>query len=275
MEFKTLKDIEHTEIMACINEAFSDYAIPIHLTENTLKKFFESSDISTTLSYCALVQNKVIGFILNSANYYRGEKVVFDAGTGIIPEFRGKGVFTALYAHTENELKKNNIKKYYLEVLQQNEQAISLYKKTGFSIVRPLSVFEISKIENKNPENNIQILPLQKFNFEQTKTCTLVTPSFENSSDIIYKADTFFNVAFIECKKEVLAFCIYNKVNGNIMQLGYKNVSALEKIITYIASHYQTIIAKNIDTTFHEIVDLLLSIGFKEIAKQYEMVKKL
>ncbi|MDO5399967.1 MAG: GNAT family N-acetyltransferase [Eubacteriales bacterium] len=123
MAFTALSGVENREIMECVNLAFSDYPMPIHFTEDSLQGFFEASDVDKELSFAAYAGGTMVGFILNSANLYQGEPVAFDAGTGVIPAFRGQGVFSGLYAFAEQALRRRGIRKYYLEVLQQNERA--------------------------------------------------------------------------------------------------------------------------------------------------------
>lgn len=165
MKFTVLSQVQIKEIVECINTAFSDYAKPIHFTEDTLQKFFKASDINKSLSFCAYSENIMVGFILNSTNIYHGEQVVFDAGTGVVPEFRGKGVFSALYAFAEHELRKHGIKKYYLEVLQQNDRAKSLYERNGFSVVREFSVMQLTKASEVSNHQRIQVVKLAELNF--------------------------------------------------------------------------------------------------------------
>lgn len=107
----------------------------------------------------------MVGFILNSTNIYHGEQVAFDAGAGVIPEFRGKGVFSALYAFAEHELRKCGIKKYYLEVLQQNDRAKSLYERNGFSVVRELSVMQLTNASEVSDNRGIQVVCFAEFVF--------------------------------------------------------------------------------------------------------------
>ena len=64
-----------------------------------------------SLSYGAFCGEEMVGFILNSSGKYKGQNVVFDAGTGVIPKHRGKKVFSALFDYTCQQLKQQNWQK--------------------------------------------------------------------------------------------------------------------------------------------------------------------
>ena len=172
--------------------------------------------------------------------------------------------FFAFYAFAEQELHKHGIKKYYLEVLQQNNKAKALYERIGFSVVREFLVMQLT--QPSEISNNIN-----EFNFFDLKNLTLVKPSYEHSYNIIKQNQNLYKVAYI--KDKITAFCVYNADNGSLIQLGYYNISDLKEVIKYIACKYKSIITKNIDMSYHSVVEMMLSIGFKEIVSQYEMVK--
>lgn len=274
MEYTVLKDVPHNEIMECINLAFSDYPIPIHLTKDTLKAFFQASDVDQSLSFCAYSEGVMVGFILNSSNLYQGQKVVFDAGTGVIPNFRGKGVFSSLYTFAEQELRKRGIKKYYLEVLQQNDTAKAIYEKQGFSIVRAFSVMKLSTAQEKSTAGRISCVPLAEFDFSAAHNLTLVNPSFEHSYHVIQKNAAQYSVIYTKDKSGITAFCVYSVSDGRVIELAYCSLADLKQTLLHLAGEYKTVIAKNIDTSYGDVMKLMLSIGFCPIASQYEMVKE-
>lgn len=275
MRYKALSQVQTEEILECINRAFSDYLQPVHFTEDTLQRFFKASDINKSLSFCAYSDNTMAGFILNSSNIYNGEQVVFDAGTGVIPGFRGQGIFTSLYAYTEHELYRHGVKKYYLEVLQQNVRAKSLYERNGFSVVRKFSVMQLTKSSGKSNDQRIQVVRLAEFDFSNVSALILVKPSYEHSYNIIMKNSDLYRVAYLESDSRITAFCVYDVNGGRLIELGYYNIPDLKEVVKYIACSYETVIAKNIDESYCPLIEMMLSIGFKQIASQYEMVKEI
>ena len=56
----------------------------------------------------------------------------------VFPEHRKSGKATALLLATIDTLKQTGIKTFYLEVKKSNKQAISVYEKVGFKVVREI-----------------------------------------------------------------------------------------------------------------------------------------
>ena len=56
----------------------------------------------------------------------------------VFPKHRRSGKATALLLETIETLKQAGIKTFYLEVKKSNQQAISVYEKVGFKIVREI-----------------------------------------------------------------------------------------------------------------------------------------
>ena len=74
--------------------------------------------------------------LINSVGTFKGKVVAYDAMTGIVPEHRGKRLFSQLFERTKNSLKSNGIMHYYLEIITTNEDAYSIYKRRGGKVVR-------------------------------------------------------------------------------------------------------------------------------------------
>ena len=52
-----------------------------------------------------------------------------------------------------------------------------------------------------------------------------------------------------------------------------KTCDRLKKILIFLTNKYNNIIAKNIDNKYIDLIEMLSSIGFIEIFRQYEMIK--
>ena len=125
-EFHALDATPIEQIAACFNAAFSDYEQPICFTPESLRYYLTASSVDLSLSFGTFYEGQPVGLILNSAGIYHDQPVVFDAGTGIVPEHQGKKVFSSLFDHTCRQLRQRGIAKYYLEVLQANSHAIAI-----------------------------------------------------------------------------------------------------------------------------------------------------
>ena len=94
-------------------------------------------------------EKHIVGYILFNQILDEAEiyKIV------VLKDFRKKQIAFKIFEFLLNELKKNNVKKIFLEVRKNNIPAINLYKKCGFINIR-----EIVDYYNNPKENGIMML---------------------------------------------------------------------------------------------------------------------
>lgn len=264
--FQALQEISLQQIADCFNSAFSDYEQPICFTRESLKYYLTASDIDLSLSFGAFCGEEMVGLILNSGGVYNGENVVFDAGTGVVPERRGKKVFSALFDYTCRQLRQRQVEKYYLEVLQSNRSAVEIYRKKGFIVQREYSVLTATGSE-QGGDASVLTVPYQEF--AAFGTDISVAPSYEHTTHTIAKNPQLYEVLYLQDQ----AYCIYAKRNGEIIQMHYNSLDALRKVMSALTARYPKAMAKNVDCCCGSVIRMLQQIGFKEILKQYEMAK--
>ena len=263
--FQALDKICLEQIAECFNLAFSDYEQPIHFTAQSLKYYLTASAVELSLSFGAFCGDEMVGFILNSGGSYNNHNVVFDAGTGVVPEHRGKKVFSELFGYTVQQLRQQGIARYYLEVLQGNHHAVSIYCKKGFSVLREYSVLVGSGA--KGDHHPVAVAPYQDFEVFITKFA--VEPSFEHTTHNIRRNPELYEVRYLDDR----AYCIYAKRNGEIIQMHYNELDALKKVMSALVEQYPRAMAKNVDFRYGDVLQMLTETGFKEITRQYEMVR--
>ena len=265
-QYRSLQDVSMQQLADCFNLSFSDYEQPIHFTPESFRYYLTASAVDLSLSFGAFCDEQLVAIILNSSGIYNDQNVVFDAGTGVVPEHRGKKVFTALFEHTCQQLQDRNIDKYYLEVLQSNHHAILIYSKKGFSVSRDYSVL-VGSGPKADVANLINLDPYQSFRpFETEHT---VAPSYEHTTNTMNKNPQLYEVRYVNDR----AYCIYAKRNGEIIQMHYNDLDALKDVMADIVKQYPRAMAKNVDCDCEDVLQMLMGIGFVEITKQHEMVR--
>lgn len=95
--YQNLEHVSLRDISRCLNAAFSDYSVPVRLSEADLSGLFLASGIDRRLSFGAFFEGQLVGCMLNSRGIYQGCRAAFDVTTGVIPEHRGKQVFAGLF----------------------------------------------------------------------------------------------------------------------------------------------------------------------------------
>ena len=112
----TIKTLSNTSIEA-IHEtfvkAFSDYVEPIDLTFQQLKYMTERRGFNADLSFGAFANDELVGFTLNGIDEWNGQLTAYDTGTGIIKEFRKKGIASRMFNESLPVLRESNVTQYY------------------------------------------------------------------------------------------------------------------------------------------------------------------
>lgn len=273
-QYQTLENTSYEQIAECFRAAFSDYYFSADLSAAQLQKRLEMSGVDLAQSYGAFQNGRLVGFLFNTRSVYNGQNAVFDAGTGVVPEHRGKQVFTRLFQFAEQQLARQNVQAYYLEVLQQNRRAIRLYQRLGFSTRREYVVF-------KGDRQAAQTLPfpVQEQEFSQFEVpaanCRCVDPCFEHTTPVLKQAPQLYRVWYRQAQDSIAAFCVFEQESGAVVQMGYRDLSALGQIFQNLVSKFPAVVVKNVDTSYPEVLELLRSLRFQEVARQYEMSREL
>ena len=119
MEIKFLKNEPIDKIATVFNKAFSDYLVKVEVTPQSLAVKMLQESIDLNWSTGVYISGELVGFILNG---YRDD-ILYNAGTGVIPEQRGQHFTQKMYEYLLPIAKENGINKLVLEVIKQNEKA--------------------------------------------------------------------------------------------------------------------------------------------------------
>jgi len=132
--YKRLSHVSFKDALTLFNKGFEGYLIPMNLTMEQFIGRFGTEGLSVELSVVAFDGDRLIGFILQGIRENNGVKISWNGGTGIIPEYRGKGIGAMLMNEAERILLENEVAVSTLEALSENEPAIKLYEKCGYEI---------------------------------------------------------------------------------------------------------------------------------------------
>ena len=270
-QYQNLEKTSLLEISQCLNLAFSDYAIPIHLNEGDLSRLFLASGIDRRLSFGAFFGGRLVGCMLNSRGMFQGHRAAFDVATGVIPDHRGKQIFAGIFGLARQTMKEDRIERYYLEVLQQNTPAISLYKRHGFSVTREFVVLSGRTSPGDQLPERVQYTAFSAFEIAKTDRMRRNEPSYEHTDSLLQLCPNLYEVAYIK-EPHISAWCVFEKENGQIVQLGWDCIQDLREIVQWLLARYPSVIVKNLDSTEQQLLDMLASLPFRIVAKQYEMV---
>ena len=178
-----LKSVDRTKIHAAFLEAFADYSMgpPAGLSEERLLLRMKKNAVNYDLSVGAYDGERLVGFTLIGVDSWGDDLVAYDAGTGIVPAFRGQGLATRMFDHALPTLRELGVGRFALEVLKTNEPAIRAYRKAGFEISRELRSFsaDVTAIRAvPTPLYEIHLIDVTEFVDVAQEADWL--PSFEN-----------------------------------------------------------------------------------------------
>jgi ribosomal protein S18 acetylase RimI-like enzyme len=134
-------------MMVAFNEAFhGQWGLP-EMDEQLWEQFFTGvPQFRGDLTYLAMEGETIAGFCLNwvdqAKNEQSGVQEGFIEAIGVIPEWRGHGVASALLVYTMKEFHAEGMERAALDVDTQNPTgALRLYEKLGFEAVKRTITF--------------------------------------------------------------------------------------------------------------------------------------
>jgi ribosomal protein S18 acetylase RimI-like enzyme len=275
MEFNTLKGIETKDILHVFNESFSDYFIPFQLTEEQLDSKMLADKVNLNLSVGVFENGNLIAFILHGFDKINSEKIIYNAGTGVIPKKRGSGFTKQMYHFILPVLKEKGINKLFLEVIAENIQAIKSYEKSGYKIERELSCYK-GEISISNINNNLEINKLQDYNWNLMQSFWDISPTWQNSNNVVNELRNTNISLGAYIKNQLVGYIIYNPNNKRLQQIAINKNFRQRKIAStlmwkLIEKYGNTFSIINVDKSSKSVNTFLTKIGFEKNLEQLEM----
>lgn len=135
ISFKRLNECKLDEVVQAWNEGFAGYFFDASMTVDMFLNRLVLEGLSPLLSIVAYDGDRPVGIVLSGIRQIRDCKMAWNGGTGVIEEYRGKGVSRALLDHALQLYREENVQLASLEAISKNERAIRLYKGAGYETV--------------------------------------------------------------------------------------------------------------------------------------------
>lgn len=272
---KTLENIPTEKLLEVFNLSFSDYVVPFCLTKAQLEDKIQSDGIKLEFSVGAFEDYQLIAFILHGYDTIDNLKIVYNAGTGVIPAKRGNKLTAKLYEYILPILHENDIDKLLLEVITTNEPAIKTYKNIGFKIIRELNCYKGS-LNITNTNNDFEIRELQAYDWQKLHSFWDLKPSWQNSNTAVEQLKKSKISIGIYDGEKLLGYTIFNPRIKRIHQLSvdknYRRKDVGRQLLAHIATNYgKDVSITNVDNTSEETLNFFNDIGMDIYIKQYEM----
>ena len=247
IEYRNLSKTSFGELHQTFNEAFSDYLIDIsYMTRDVMKNRAAKNGYDPDSSVGVFENNKLVGFTLVGVDYHYEKPSAFDIMTGLIKEYRGKGIASEMFNFIKPRLKAIGIEYFYLEVLQENKSAIRAYKKAGFEIVRSLDCFTLSikkYILTEQPRLPIVIKKIEKDNIDKFQLFSEWRPSWENSFTAMKRVPDDIDFYSAEYSINKLGLIVYYPCLNWIMALlvnpEYRNMGIHSALLNHMVKQLE------------------------------------
>jgi len=279
MEFKTLANITIDELLSVFNHSFSDYVVPFHLTKEVLVSKIAAEKLDMNLSAGAFEDGKLVGFILQSEKVENGEKIIYNGGTGVVPESRGKGLVRKMYDFIIPVLKERNANTLLLEVIEGNQPAIRAYENLDFSIVRRLLCFNGS-IKQGKENAEVSIKDLKDFQWEKLRSFWDIEPSWQGSVFVLEPMPENYITLGAYIEEKLVGYIVYGPASRKIYQFAvdksFRNQGVGTMLFNAISKKNggQTIALNNVDDSSENTSKFLSErAGLNNWLSQFEMKK--
>jgi len=275
MEIRSLKEIDRKDILKVFNESFSDYFIPFKLTEEQLISKMKADKTDEELSVGVFENQKLIAFILHGFDIVDNQNVIYNGGTGVIPQKRGLGLTKQMYIFNLPVLEEKGIDKVILEVISNNIQAIKSYKKSGFKTTRELACFK-GNFDTPKSNKEVEIKKLEKYQWNLMESFWDTTTTWQNSKNVMEKLREDNDSFGAYLKNQLVGYIIYSPKSKRIQQIAvhkdYRRIGIASKLITQLTKKYgNTFSIINVDKKAKNVTSFLNSVGFENYIEQLEM----
>lgn len=279
---RPLEESDKPRLFKCIKQSFGAVGKPFEMSDDGLGTRLSLSSYTPRFSVGAFYEKAMIGFWLSGLRSIDGEHHAYNAGTGVIHDWRKKGIAERMSLYVDSLLDTMGIRSSSLITNSDNLPAVELYKKVGFQTARQMSQFmaETNRFQKSGTITSSMISAAEAFSFEGTLLDH--KPSWQNSSFAVDDVRHDIVAAMAQEGGEILAYGILLPRISRILQLGIKNMNSERKTsaVSNILNLLDEVTDRSLRFNITDIPDaesrlpeILSRLGFDKIHSSREMVK--
>lgn len=271
------------ELFDTFNEAYSDYLYQFALTEDQFNNHLTLNGVDLDRSVGMIDDGKLVGFSLNGFGDWDGLPTVYDAGTGVIPSQRRRGVSNEMFALMDKVFPSQGFRQMLLEVISANLPAIKLYERLGFETTRELALLECvdePAYPSEDP-NGVDFAEIEQPDWDELAKMCEGTPSWQNSNEAIDRSRHFKTILGAFVSGECVGFAAFSTSVGRLAQIAVRAdqagrgiASAFVKRMRHMADPAKPLQVVNSPRNIDSAVKFFEKLGFREKLVQFEMIKQ-
>lgn len=278
MEIQNLEHIDFDTLFCAFEKAFDDYEIRFEKEE--VRSMLRRRGYNPTLSFAAFVNGSIVAFTLNGTGTFNGIPTAYDTGTGTVKEYRGRNLAGKIFNHSIPFLREAGISRYLLEVLQNNEKAISVYRRMNFEVTREFDCFgqTVDRIDSLDVNAGCLVGPVSLDAVRQSQQACDFVPSWQNSIESIERGVSELTClgAFLDGK--MAGHCVFDAHTGDLARIAVrkefrrKGIASrlLGEAIVQMKTDYVKVL--NICSEDHGMAAFLQSRNIPLASRQFEMM---
>ena len=284
LELRTLDSVPLERLHECFVRAFSDYSVRMDLPLWRLRAMAQRRGFRPELSVGALADGELVGFVLNAVRDWQGVRTGYDTGTGVVPEWRKRGVTTAAFGEAMRLLRGVGVRQYLLEVIQDNAPAVDLYTRQGFVRTRSFTCLAASKEEMRpSRKGTVDISPadVRSLDWDRMRSFWEREPSWQNSIDSVMAVPGTMEAVAARAGGRVVGYGVVERATGDVPQLAVdpahrgRGVGGAILAALVARTEARRVAVINVDDRDVAGMAFLRRAGLEVMATQYEMSKGL
>ncbi len=260
--------------------AFSDYVMPFDLSEEQFRSHIVTNGVDLSRSVGCFRDGRLIGFTMNGFGMWNGVPTVYDAGTGVFPEYRRQGFGVVMFEKMLAEFAGQGYRQCLLEVITTNDKAVGLYRKLGFQTTRRLGLLHCPgelKFDDLAAEP-IELRDVGTPDWEYYRSFWDGEPSWQNMPEAIDRSRDKKRFIGAYRGETCVGYIVFSSKVGRVAQLAvapeYRRRGIGRQLMTAMidemaADYVPQVI--NIDCSIESANAFFEHRGFTEKLAQYEM----
>ncbi|WP_312333409.1 GNAT family N-acetyltransferase [Sphingobacterium sp.] len=278
MEIRQLTELDKSDLLIAINGAFADYIVPFQLGASQLEAKIRNEDILIDWSIGIFDGARLVAFILNGRREIEGRKVIYNAGTGVLPAYRGKGLVGKMYGFIQPFFQEHQVDQLLLEVIDNNLSAIRAYEKNGFVKGRKLLCFG-GELQVSAGSFSCSIELMHNFPWDILQAFWDIEPSWQNTITSMELVQPIGLGAFIG--SDLVGYMLFSPHNNRIYHIAVAPQHRRKGIATQLLNELKKYLSStqiqlnNVDEEAENLRFFLKKCGLTNRINQFEMIKSI